>query len=124
MEESYRVFLRIVAYIVRSRINAIQNEPQRDRATEFADSVFPVIANNPAVNAVVDAFNRQDEHVRKALAAELRFFNSKYGNDLDNDSAAEDAETVKSSLEELLGALLPEWLKKMLKILNELLSLL
>ena len=124
MEESYRAFIQIVTSIVDRRINGIQNEALRDQAAEFANSVLPIIADDRAVNAIVDAFNRQDEHIRNALAAELRFFNSKYGNDPESVSAAEDAEIVRSSLEELLGDFLPEWLKKMLKILNELLSLL
>ena len=40
------------------------------------------------------------------------------------DRALEDSETGKKSIEDLIGFMLPDWLKKALKLLNQLIKLL
>ena len=112
MGEQYERFLKIVRSIVDRRIDDIHGN-LNGLARHFADSVLPVIESNEAVRPVLDAFNVQDNRVRQAFEAELRFFNEKYENDVVNSRATEDADTVKSSLVKLLWSELPDWLRKM-----------
>ena len=120
----YEKFLKTVRLIVEKRINRLEHKDSElsQTAKEFAKSVFIMLEKDEVKSEVSNAFNRLPDDLQKALEAELKFFNQKYrnNNNLD-DRAAKDAETVKSSLEEVLD--LPGWLKKILKVLNELLSL-
>lgn len=122
--ENYKEFLRCVEEIVKILVDQV-NGDSKIKATEFSESVLEPLKEEAAVTVVANAFANLDDRVKKALTAELDFFNSRYGQSptkKDAAAAACAAETVKSSLEEVLD--LPDWLEKLLKILNELLSLL
>ena len=118
--ECYDDFVKNVKAIVYRRIERLDAELHQT-ATEFAESVFSMLEKEDVESQVSNAFDRLPNDLRTSLEAELRFFNHKYSNNLDDRNATDDAETVKSSLEEVLD--LPGWLKKILKVLNELLSL-
>ena len=123
-KEIYEEFLQNVGEIVNGRIEDLSETTMYVPAREFANSVFKEVGDGAAVEAVVDAINVQESSVREALKAELKFFNAKHIDVEVTARAFEDAETVKGSLEDILGSAFPGWLKKMFKILNELLSLL
>jgi hypothetical protein len=69
--------------------------------------------------------SRSGHHVAESLRDEIAFINSRHGEEgnSENDDAGDDVETGKGSLEELLGAWLPDWLKRLLKVLNQILKL-
>ena len=121
----YSEFLRIVRAIVDHQIANLEHDAElMASANEFATCVWNTIDNNEARQMVVNAIDQQPPIVADALIAELNFFNLRFANNAaqNNPDAFAAAETVKSSLEKVLD--LPDWLEKMLKILNELLSLL
>lgn len=122
-DHPYKIFLRIVKDNVYGKIEHDRNTyADNGEALEaLAKSVFDSIATEQAVELVKTAIENEDERVRNALLAELKFFNMKYGNSNDG-TALSAADTVKSSIHCILT--LPNWLKKLLKILNELISLL
>ena len=126
----YYVFLVTTEDLVRESIDAKYADGQsREQvlATSLAESVFSQLKSPEAVEAVTHAFDSlaagygwpegKGRAVHDTLLAELNFYNAK------NDRNLAAAETVKSSIEDLLDRWLPEWLKKFLKLLNELLSL-
>ncbi len=134
LKEAYKGFLEALETIVEQWAGNIP------KAKEFSESVFDGLKGEEACCLVVEALNEQHEAVKSAFKVELEFFNAKYTDDnlrglLQSSGVAlakkrefveralEDGDTVKKSLEELVGSTLPGWLKKMLKLLNELLKL-
>ena len=133
MNELYRGFLEVVRCIINRRIGELPQGCQGE-AGEFANSVLEVIESEEAIGLVVEAFSRQHPTVREAFEAELRFFNARYPIVHEEQYVAiqvvedagrgfEDADTVKESLEKLIGIELPKRLKDIFDILNELLKL-
>ncbi len=53
---------------------------------------------------------------------ELEFFNAAHSNNRDADEEADDGDTIKTSIEGIFQ--IPDWLKKRLKFLNEILKIL
>ena len=141
--KQYLSFLCTVDGIVRERIGNLA-EPVREKATEFAQEVFCALNKKDAVNEVVNGLSGQCDSVQKSFTAELGFFNARYNiHERDNSESRsgqvrivaewnekfilrglEDAGTVKDTLEQILDSKIKGWLKKLLKILNELLRLL
>ena len=131
-EHPYITFLVTVDNLVKEAIEQSCKGPEKElleSANKFAGSVLTVLRGKDAESAVLSAFANLRGEPREALCAELEYFNQKYGNQpltIGRENlgrALEDAGTVKDSIEALLKKSLPGWVKKMMKILNELLSL-
>lgn len=130
-EQEYRSFLAIVSSLLTLQIETIENTNLRILAIEFKGNVISPLSIDLAVNSVVAAVRKESDLVQLALTDELRFYNAQYGylvelsrisNPNELNRASEKAEVVKGSIERVLN--LPPWIANLLKILNELLSLL
>ena len=135
LREEYETFLRIVSTTIDLQIWTLGSQELREQAFEFKGFGFSVLTTTKSVDVVFSAINSEDDIIRDALWSEMRFYNIRYGYllELTPDSerradpielyrASAGAETVKGSLEGILD--LPDWIRKVLKALNELLSLL
>ena len=144
VREAYTEFLCTLRGIVDHRRVRIESAEERELAEQLTGPVFGALMGRAAVGAVVGAFRLNgrvedgrdearpnDEVVLNALLAEMQFFNARYGNfrgeeggrDGEADEGAGDGHVVKGSLEKILGATLPDWIKRLLEVLNEILSL-
>ena len=115
----YQTFLNNLKVMVQIRIDEAQ---MGEDAQNFSDRVFRPLEEEGAAELLNQAAAEQQVSVRNALEAELDFFNNRYSRET-SPTAFQAAHTVKTSLHNVLGNNLPGWLKKMLTILNELLSL-
>jgi len=89
-----------------------------------AETICTRLKKPDAINAVERGFEALDEEVREAFYLELQYVNANLTEDVDgSERNVDDAKTAKDSLEDLLGSWLPDWMKKSLKVLNEVLSL-
>ena len=140
----YRQFLRTTKGVVENRLNRISGEPEKRHATDLTKRVFDALLEKAAIEVVAETFKSlsetsdppdwpegKSEVVLGALLAEMQFFNARYatfrtetgGDHNKADDGADDSEEVKGSLEQILGSKLPKWIKDLLKVLNEILSL-
>lgn len=98
---------------------------------EALEQVVKDLLSDPAKTAVSGAFTHLDQRVLNPFLLELSYVNANLPpariydslSESEEDDAAGDAETAKGSLEELLGEWLPDWVKKLLKVLNELIGI-
>ena len=121
--DPYGDYLQIVKGIVASRISSMP-EAYRAKAGIFSDSVWTAVDSAGSdISEALKMLARENQGVANALMAELAFFNARYSKFEPDAKTVEDAKTVKDSLEQLLKKWLPEWVRKALKLLNELLSL-
>ena len=135
LDRAYDDWLEVVKGILRIRIRRMTaDDGTKDLANAFLRRVSDVLDQaRPDIAAAIGKLEQEHEGVADAFAAELAFYNRRYGrygqlddrNGVDDDRVDPvwDAKTVKDSLEELLGRWLPDWVKKALKLLNELMSL-
>ena len=134
-DSNYKTFLEILRGMVGKQIENIEREHkhnhdrdrklERKKAVQFADIVFDALQSEQAVRLMCGAADAQSKVVREAIVAELEYFNVRYPVDhAPTEKSFQAAHTVKTSLHGVFGSKLPGWLKKLLTILNELLSLL
>jgi hypothetical protein len=125
LTNEFRKFLDNFEKVCRIRIES------RNLRYQFLNGILKRIIealDKEAQNAIREATeawldNDNNNLILEALTAELRFFNDLVDNEGAGSGEAPDAAaTVKESFEEVLNQL-PEWIKKLLKILNEILSL-
>jgi len=116
--QSYAAFLDKLGGI------ASKNLKRRSEQIEEADKLVKMLSNlvgessdEHAQQIISFAASQITPATRERLLIEMNYFNK-----LDS-ADEEDGDTVKGSLEDLLGNWLPDWLKDNLKILNEILSL-
>jgi hypothetical protein len=104
----------------------------RAEAKHLVAAIPDVIADltSPPAKAAIDyAFTQLDPRVLGPFLLELQYVIARlqaldsFSTAAEEDDAGEDAKTAKDSLEDLLGVWLPDWLKKLLKVLNELIDL-
>lgn len=90
------------------------------------EAVLAEVQSPAAIFAVNYAASQIDPTTRNLLSQELEFISSIYGggNAQGTQKAVDDGEAGKDSVLDLLDTWLPDWLKKLLKILDEILSLL
>lgn len=107
-----------------------KGKPGTDDLRNAIDLTSASLTTVQAHTAVAYAASQLDPRTVETLGSELRYINANLPSDNSflltddaNAEAAEDAKTGKDSLENLLGKWLPESLKNLLKVLNELLSL-
>ncbi len=128
VSEAYRLFLCNVRRIVEKRVADLPEQP-KSIAAGMAESLFSLLGSPEALAEVGRALSefgnpsREGKAVHDLLIQEMKLFNAMHGEDSNSDTgkALGDAATVKDSIEQILD--LPDWIKKALKILNELLSL-
>ena len=121
--EEYETFITACKSLV-ARKSVQLDRRNTETLREAARKVCDRLKETEAVRAVEEAFGNLDEVVRETFYLELQYVNANLaegGND--NQRDIDDAKTAKDSLEELLGSWLPEWIKKSLTVLNEILSL-
>lgn len=82
--------------------------------TKEASSEYALVAMDFAASQI-------DPLTRERLLSEMRYFNKLEKSGNNGDPAT--ADVVKESIEDLLGDWIPEWLKRTLKIINELLKI-
>jgi hypothetical protein len=137
--DAWNQFLNNLRRLGHYRLNLREEEQEEYKALDdLLDRVIDSLLKDDAMTAVrqaVDTENRSTdgEQITTFLGNELQFFNSlvkSYDAAMNStqlsESAADEAlgagKTIKESLEGLLESL-PKWIKKILKVLNELLSL-
>lgn len=134
--ELYEAFICTTQNIVNQRVKAM-NGTAKSRAEKMAEKLFGQLRSSDALNAMRDALeglenashdydwpNGKGEVVHALLLEEMRLFNAIHAGANRACKGLEDADTVKGSIEDLLSPCLPQWLKKLLKLLNQLLHLL
>ena len=122
--ESYGTYIKTVKGIVASRISGMKDQPYETEAGKFSKSVWTAMDSAGShICKALESLAGENQDVANALMAELAFFNARYSKFEPDAKTVEDAKTVKDSLEQLLKKWLPEWVKRALKLLNELLSL-
>ncbi|MDQ7735732.1 hypothetical protein QT231_23825 [Halomonas sp. SpR1] len=115
--EVYKIFIENIGEIADKGIS--QRESRGEELGILKENLYQLISETSseyAELAIDFAVMHLNPSVRERLFNEMKFFNS-----LD-DADSRDGDNVKSSLEEILGKWLPDWLMDNLKVLNELLS--
>lgn len=124
----YKVFLANLEQVCGNRlVRASERHPGRYLELQrlLAD-VLGTLSNETGVAAMREAAKaeeREDPHVIDCLTRELSYFNRLVEDEYaqGSDEAVEVGKTIKDSVEKLIGKL-PKPLKRLLAILNELLS--
>lgn len=135
--DAWDQFLRNLHRLASYRLS-LRERAEDKRLSDLLDRVIESLLKEDAMSAVahaVDTENRSTDgqQITTFLGDELRFFNdlvTSYDtamgktelSESDADEALGAGKTIKESLEDLLESL-PKWIKKILKVLNELLSL-
>ncbi|MXY52529.1 MAG: hypothetical protein F4Y86_08400 [Gammaproteobacteria bacterium] len=126
-EEQYTNFIASVKNITTHAIDLDANASGREHAERLCKMLFEVLELDRTRTVMCHAAAAEPPIVRNAFAAELGLFNARYPNDADIadariPKALKDADTVKNSFHAVFK--IPDWLDKILHILNELLKLL
>lgn len=142
--EAYGAFMGAIDELLGRGIDRLEQRGRREipLLREHSGRVMERLRSEDAIRIVAGAFESLDPLVSAALCAELHFITSNISEggylasrsqgtghaetdpEADADAeAAGDAKTGKDSLESLLGTKLPKWLAHLLKVLNELLSI-
>ena len=121
--EEYTSFITACNNLVARRSGQLDRR-NTEKLQEAAEKICARLKTTEALDAVESGFEYIDEEVREVFYLELQYVNANLaedGNGSERDVG--DAKTAKDSLEDLLGSWLPDWMKKSLKVLNEILSL-
>lgn len=113
----YKLFIDKIGEIANAGI--CQRRYQEEELEKLKESLYLLLSetNSEYAELAIDfAAMHLNPSVRDRLLNEMKFFNSL------KDAGSIDGDNVKSSLEDLLGNWLPDWLMENLKVLNELLS--
>jgi hypothetical protein len=124
--DTYRDFIGNVGAIGQAAMAKKMYPPGPKKMIQ--DLLLDIVAElqkDDTVLAIENASMQLRPDIQTYLLRELQFFNAVYPSSSIGGTAQEvdDSETCKESLEEILGAWLPDWLKQLLKILDEILSL-
>ena len=116
----YRQFIANIRRVGAKRLESFE-DPAYLKLASLLEDMTAHLGSDRSCSAVEEAAHGEDLFVVDALTRELQFFNHLATEDAGGDSIAA-GETVKTSFENLLQKL-PDWIKKPLKILNEILQL-
>lgn len=95
---------------------------------DLTNTVFNKVITDPCINEIVKSYENlpaNEQFIKECLSLEMEYFNNRVTADdsyLSSKEGIENGQTVKDSLEDLFGDI-PNWIKKALKIINEILSL-
>jgi hypothetical protein len=125
-------FFQTLRTVVNDRLKSVEIHRGKEKLNELSNEVFEHVLGKDALKSfrgAIENYPVDAEAAYNLLFIELEYYNSRYNMGADNTEAPvnetgsiEDGKTVKDSIEEIFN--LPNWLKKVLKVLNELLSLL
>ena len=125
-QDTYRTFLHIIKKGLKPRLILNQED---EVEVAIVDALLNTVIH-PLSEAAGDMFNEAFTKLsnggQEALNLEIALFNHRYAEDVgDTPHFANDARTVKDSLEDLFSDWLKDktWVRESLKILNELLGL-
>lgn len=108
---------------LRGLVNDVIDELQSDDAMEAVRNAVKTADRNPD-NKKVNAFLERELKFFNSLIAESRNYDTKITlSEVETDEALGAGKTIKDSFEEQIEKL-PDWIKKILKVLNEILSIL
>ena len=131
-QNTWNEFFKSVGDLVARRTGSLPAGPVKGFVDNHAPAIIGSITDNrnwPAIwNAIDQSREPNHPYIEDALYDELRALaavNSgvQVSDDRATSRAVDDTETGKGSIEDLLGKWLPDWLKKLLKLLNEILKL-
>ena len=124
-EEDYAAFICNVKAVLEAQ-GPDEGTSAGQKWVELCGHVAGQLADERVQNRVASqAFSNLDKPVYESLWMEMDYFNARCrdnGGYVRSDGAAKDAKTIKDSLKDLLPNP-PDWIKKLLHVLNELLSL-
>jgi hypothetical protein len=130
--DELKKFFQTLRTVVNDRLKSMEIHRGKEKLNQLSDEVFEhVLSENTfkEFRLAIEGDRIYAEAAYNLLFTELEYYNSRYSRESDNTEmpineagGIEDGKTVKDSIEEIFK--LPKWLKKLLKVLNELLSLL
>ena len=104
-----------------------RNSKARTKLGELSKACFKIIKTEGFYNCIVNSVDEMTKNEQKSiqlLQLEIEYFNIKCEGEEDGFSTEDgitNGKTVKDSIEKLFS--MPKWAKKVLKVLNELLSI-
>ena len=129
-QEQLDLFFSNLEHLIRIKIEKETYREAQYKLAALSAGCFTQIRNSHLSKGIVGLIAETESNeieVTRLLKLELEYFNLKYGNDNLNeysvDEGIENGETVKGSLEDFFKLKLPNWAKKTLKILNEILGI-
>jgi hypothetical protein len=122
--DAYRRFIDVAKAVghARLRVRRTHSDAVRRELESLLDSVCNNLQTERSVSAIEEAWSNLDGVVSSLLRRELSLISSVHGEGESKDEN-EDIATGKESLEDILGVWLPDPIKHLLKILNEILKL-
>jgi hypothetical protein len=127
--QAWEQFFSSIGEVIRAK-TPLLTTPKRTLGVTASALITNIVAAAPVAVSAINQFKDPTRtFLEDALYDELRAISQANQNSVVNpsatvlDQASEDSETGKKSLEDLLSAWIPDWLKKALKLLNEILKL-
>ncbi|MDR7376976.1 hypothetical protein J2X19_001634 [Rhodoferax ferrireducens] len=130
--DSYGTLIYAIGVLLERGIGRLEKrgKTKTELLLENSRQVVSRLQSESARTAIANAFAELDPTSADALCAELHYVTSnistgEYDSPTEEEDAdaASDAKTGKDSLESFLGLKMPKWLTQLLKVLNELLSI-
>jgi len=125
--EVYEKFIKRTGEVLTSSVDARFSGTQNTQLQEQIRELMVALTSAQAITAVEYAWSQIDYASGDQLLREIELVTNATPSspgDSGRKQAGEDLETGKGSLEDLLGGWLPDWVKRLLKVLNQLLKLL
>lgn len=123
--EAWQLFVKNLQDVAQRELVRRNSQAGYSELGELLEKVIADILGNQGLaqmQAAVEREMSEDEVVVKYLQHELNFFNVAHEAGRDAEDEADDGDTIKTSIEKIFE--IPDWLKKRLKILNEILKIL
>ena len=123
--EAWQLFVRNLQDVAQRELVRRNSQAGYSELGELLEKVIADILGNQGLAQMQAAVKREmskDKDVVTYLLHELNFFNAAHEAGRDAEDEADDGDTIKTSIEKIFE--IPDWLKKRLKILNEILKIL
>ena len=122
----WKSFVENLHEVLEKQLRRRNSRPGDAHLNSLLEGVISDITSPRGISEMEEAVgiaSLEDADSVSYMHKELLYFNEAYANgDGDAEEQSDDGDTIKSSIEELFR--IPEWLKKRLKFLNELLKIL
>ncbi|MCC9167982.1 hypothetical protein [Pontibacter harenae] len=131
LRDSLKLFFRNLQGFINIKVESEKHNEARQKLEDLVLDCFAHINTAPGIkssviDSIIDSIDDLSEKEQKAivlLKMEIEYYNLKCKgeNKYSAKDGIENGKTVKDSIEDLFS--LPEWVKKILKVLNEILSI-